>query len=223
MRPPRTSSAGSQATSMTQTGHSRRRAVTSSSTATQVTEHLARFSATTPPRSYTQLIATWNIQCRSIQGPVSGVGEEIDPRDLAHPADPIAGPEVPVDVGILEREDAQEEREGQEQRDQSGIGEPDDRYRIRRDLALRRRARRRDGSFSFGFRVAGSVLGTVEDVGSLGGLKRISWIGATTVATAHGTAQSIVAQGRRTEKRQNPATPTTAERILRQRPGRSWP
>ena len=34
---------------MTETGHSRRRAVTSKSIATQVTAHFARLSATIPP------------------------------------------------------------------------------------------------------------------------------------------------------------------------------
>ena len=68
MRPPRTRSAGSHATSITQSGQSRRRAVTRISTATQVTAHLARLSATTPPRSNSRLTPTWKIQCRSIQG-----------------------------------------------------------------------------------------------------------------------------------------------------------
>ena len=36
--------------------------------------------------------------------------EKVEPRDLAHLADPIPGLQVPVDVGVLEREDAQEKR-----------------------------------------------------------------------------------------------------------------
>ncbi len=114
MRPPRTRSAGSQATSMTQTGQSRR------------------------PRGHQEQHrhaghrALGQIECdnasslvqptdRDLKDPVevdpgdplSRECEDIGPRDLAHLADQVAGSEVPVDVGVLERKHAQKEGEDQ--------------------------------------------------------------------------------------------------------------
>ncbi len=53
---------------MAHIGHSGRRAVTSSSRASVVTPHLARFTPATPDLSWTQLIATSKSQCKLIQG-----------------------------------------------------------------------------------------------------------------------------------------------------------
>ena len=60
-------------------------------------------------------------ECRFIEGVGDGKRIEVGLRNRSGLADEVARAEVPPEVGVLQRKDAEQEREGQKRRDQRPI------------------------------------------------------------------------------------------------------
>ena len=80
-----------------------------------------------------------------------GEGEDVDRRDATGLADHVAGLEVPPEVGVLQREGTEQERQRQEEADPREVQEPEQRrsrlqapraWGLRRGLGLGASSRR---------------------------------------------------------------------------------
>ena len=126
IRPPRTSKARSQASTTAQTGQSRFRAVISKKTASAGDRALGQVQRDDPTMGVPPAQRDLETPVQVDPGAVEhGERVEVGLRDLAGLADQVAGAEVPPEVGVLQREDAEQEGQRQERGDQAPVEQPE--------------------------------------------------------------------------------------------------